>query len=266
MELLVLLEDITSDGVVSAQEAKSLAAWLATTDTAGIAGIVYLRGILDHVLSDGSVTPEEQKAIYDAIEKVLPVELRREARERRKLALATEKLRIVSANVAQRAEEERKRPRLDLDLIIAGASHGNRQNTISNEVRVGMPIVLDREPDNPYDRNAIRVSLHSGSDIGYINRSDASSLAPILDRGAFYAGHIKKVHFGSTCNMPIVLIKVFDANCGIDGARPAGLKAYVPSPEDAIKTAKSAGGTGCSGCLAIVATCIVLLFVYFVIR
>ncbi len=41
---------------------------------------------------------------------------------------------------------------------------------------------LVREPDNPYDPNAVRVVL-SGEHIGYVPKSVAEHLAPAMDGG-----------------------------------------------------------------------------------
>jgi len=245
-ELLALLEEITADGKVSSDEAKALSAWLSASEATGIPGILYLRGILEHVLSDGILSADEHKAVYDAIEKILPIELRREARERRKLALATEKMRITSIKEAQRAEAERQRPFLDLDLMVAGSSHGNRQKVIREEVQVNQQIILHREPDNPYDCNAIMVLLPSGSDIGYISRGDAEDLAPLLDGGRLYKGYIKKVHPGSTANIPVVVIQVFSPEAGVEGVRPAGQRRFQAAQV-------AAKGAGCGGCLIVLA-------------
>ena len=41
-------------------------------------------------------------------------------------------------------------------------------------------IWLDREPTNPYDRNAISVCRENGEQIGYLNRHLAASLNPLF--------------------------------------------------------------------------------------
>ena len=47
-------------------------------------------------------------------------------------------------------------------------------------LKVGDSLVLRREPDNPHDKNAIRVETESGIHIGYIPSIRAEILAPIL--------------------------------------------------------------------------------------
>jgi hypothetical protein len=50
------------------------------------------------------------------------------------------------------------------------------------ELRVGDRLELAREPDNPHDRNAVRV-LWRGRVLGYVPRRENAALAWALDRG-----------------------------------------------------------------------------------
>ena len=50
-------------------------------------------------------------------------------------------------------------------------------------VGAGEEVQLIREPNNRYDRNAIRVSNIAGSQVGHIPKNVAARLAPLLDRG-----------------------------------------------------------------------------------
>ena len=71
---------------------------------------------------------------------------------------------------------------------IAGVTHRNkggksRQRLIA-QCRVGEELVLEREPDNPVDQDAIRVLRVTGEQLGYIPAHVAASgLAKDLDRG-----------------------------------------------------------------------------------
>ena len=49
-------------------------------------------------------------------------------------------------------------------------------------LRVGEPLALAREPDNPYDANAVRVEWR-GRKLGYVPRRDNAAVARHLDRG-----------------------------------------------------------------------------------
>ena len=50
-------------------------------------------------------------------------------------------------------------------------------------LKVGDPLLLVREPLNPHDKNAIRVQSTTSLDLGYLRRSLAEILAPLMDTG-----------------------------------------------------------------------------------
>jgi HIRAN domain len=76
---------------------------------------------------------------------------------------------------------------------VAGESFLNddgtdRQTTIAS-CRVGEAVILDAEPDNPEDENAIRVLRVDGKQIGHLERGMAARLVDDLtDFSAFVAG------------------------------------------------------------------------------
>lgn len=51
-----------------------------------------------------------------------------------------------------------------------------------SELRVGDPLDLIREPDNPHDRHAIRVEWR-GHKLGYVPRAENRAVAAALDGG-----------------------------------------------------------------------------------
>jgi hypothetical protein len=60
------------------------------------------------------------------------------------------------------------------------------------ELRVGDPLELARERDNPHDRNAVSVSWR-GRKLGYVPRHENAALAWGLDRGATLAARISRL-------------------------------------------------------------------------
>ena len=64
---------------------------------------------------------------------------------------------------------------------ITGVSYEGRQQVVSL-LKVGETVFLVRDPDNAYDRNAIRVIRGDQSQLGYVNRDIAARLAPVLDQ------------------------------------------------------------------------------------
>jgi len=61
-----------------------------------------------------------------------------------------------------------------------------------HELRVGDPLRLEREPDNPHDANAIAVTWR-GRKLGYVPRRDNVALAWGLDRGAPLQARISRL-------------------------------------------------------------------------
>ena len=62
-------------------------------------------------------------------------------------------------------------------------------------------MTLEREADNTYDTNAVKVLVNVGDgdkyNMGYIPRDLAAILAPVLDKGIELMAHFKKVTGGT---------------------------------------------------------------------
>ncbi|MDR1646645.1 MAG: HIRAN domain-containing protein [Zoogloeaceae bacterium] len=54
--------------------------------------------------------------------------------------------------------------------------------TVREKIRVGDALTLAREPDNPYDANAVRVEWQ-GEKLGYVPRRENHAVAAALTRG-----------------------------------------------------------------------------------
>jgi hypothetical protein len=63
---------------------------------------------------------------------------------------------------------------------VAGVTFDGRQSVVAR-MCIGEEILLRREPNNPYDANAIRVECQNGWQIGYLNRNLAAMLVPFFD-------------------------------------------------------------------------------------
>jgi len=59
-------------------------------------------------------------------------------------------------------------------------------------LQVGDVLDLVREPDNPYDGNAVRVEWQ-GHMLGYVPRRDNAGVARMLDRGTKFAAKIVRL-------------------------------------------------------------------------
>lgn len=74
---------------------------------------------------------------------------------------------------------------------LVGVTFENRQEVIKN-ICDGVQVEIKREPDNPYDSNAIVITL-SEEKLGYLNAKLARNLAATLDKGVPYEAYISQV-------------------------------------------------------------------------
>ena len=103
--LLSLCRSATADGRFSPAELAALRQWLADAGSAGMPATRYLRSIVEKVLADGMITPEEYKQVHRAVESILPIEARMQALAARQDAEAADE-------AAARAASSECRPRI----------------------------------------------------------------------------------------------------------------------------------------------------------
>lgn len=79
---------------------------------------------------------------------------------------------------------------------LAGVSFEGRQDVIAG-LRDGAELRVTRQPDNPYDANA--VAVHYGQlQLGFINKGIAAHIAPLMDGGASYRAHVASLTGGTS--------------------------------------------------------------------
>lgn len=61
------------------------------------------------------------------------------------------------------------------------------------EIKIGDPLALVREPDNPHDGNAVRIEWN-GRTLGYVPRRENAHLARQMDHGAAVEARITGLH------------------------------------------------------------------------
>ena len=78
---------------------------------------------------------------------------------------------------------------------LAGVTFGQAQHNIKQWgcVDIGT-YALIRETDNPYDPNAIRVSLFGIHDMGYLPKIVAMKLASLMDAGRFFLAEFVRIN------------------------------------------------------------------------
>jgi hypothetical protein len=261
IELIALLKEITSDGRVTREEAIELRRWLDGASGLEFAGVVYLKQILEHVLQDGFLSPDEQKTLYAAIEGVLPLEERRRAKEQRKAAVEIDRLSQAAVKAEARRIEQAQKPIGRFDVTVMGTHIGNRPLNIDRFCKVGSFPLLTREPSNPYDSNAVVVGFNESTSYGYVPKGEADAVARLLDGGGSYLAVVKKIYQGNYREVPIVVIEIFGPDAKQSGLKKPLTREFVDEGLGSAATEslasdrhrssqKSASGAGC--CLGMV--------------
>ncbi len=84
---------------------------------------------------------------------------------------------------------------------LAGFRHYEAPN-LWQDIRPGDPLTLVREPDNPHDRNAVRVEWRTFK-LGYVPRAENEAVARQLDRGTPLAARVSRVQHARAPNKRI---------------------------------------------------------------
>ena len=130
-----------------------------------------------------------------------------------------------------------KRKIFDVVGESATNADGGKRQDILCDVEPGEPVELIREPQNPYDPNAIAVTI-GGETVGYITREDASVLAPLLDAGRSHAALIHSIRGG----VPGAAHYGCQVSIAWDGAKPHPFRAL-----DDVQRKSRAGKVAASG-------------------
>ena len=75
------------------------------------------------------------------------------------------------------------------DSYVAGTTH-IKDETVFDEMKVGDKLILQREPDNRFDENAILVLDEKKRKMGYIPEKDNIVFARLMDAGKYLIGKI----------------------------------------------------------------------------
>ncbi|HQR51903.1 MAG TPA: HIRAN domain-containing protein [Burkholderiales bacterium] len=87
-------------------------------------------------------------------------------------------------------------PRVEARILIQNSPLAgfqfHRGKLLWGEMKVGDALALVREPDNPYDPNAVRVDWR-GEKLGYVPRTENADLARHMDRGTRVEARISRL-------------------------------------------------------------------------
>lgn len=246
VELIALCQTVTEDGSLSAEEVKGLERWLKDNRDTDLPAIAFLSEAVQRILADGKVTDAERRALHEAIEAVLPTDLRRSVKkarqERQRLDKAQAKLERELNREQARALQEQNSPHADFDFMVAGVHAEGREKVVERYAKAGDPVDVAREPANRFSRHAVQVLLTNGEQIGYVPEEDARELAPLLDAGMPYTAEIKKILTGGRVPRPVVVLDVYHKDAQVPGLKTAGTR--------------ESSGTSTSGCLTVMVVAI----------
>lgn len=212
-ELLSLCQTVTADGRLEAEELAGLRQWLDDAETAQFPAARHLRRVIERVLADGKITPEEYQEVYRALESILPFEARRQALNARLGAQAEDDAAAQAARAAdrQRLRDERRRgtPLASATFMVAGVRQQGRAATIEQHARPGEAVVLQREPGSPHGVATIAVKLSGGQQLGFVPKDEARRLAQLLDAGCRYTAQVSEIIGTSRSRIPVVRADVY---------------------------------------------------------
>ena len=78
------------------------------------------------------------------------------------------------------------------DTYVAGTSYV-KDETIFDEIKVGDKVILQREPENRFDENAILVLDEKKRKLGYIPEKDNIVFTRLMDAGKYLTAKINRV-------------------------------------------------------------------------
>jgi hypothetical protein len=226
-ELLSLCQSVTADGVLSESEISDLRSWIAEHSAEDLPAIAHLRQVLEQVLADGKISPEEFAQVHLALEAVLPAELRREARAARRGREQEERAAVQAgrAEARQKARDERERNSSigTANFMVAGVRHEGRPAIIARHVRPDEPAVLRRDRANRFSANAVTVHTSGGHQVGFVPEDVAEYWAPIMDDGAQVRARFTKVLGSARAPIPVVNARFYGRDATLE-AEPSGAR------------------------------------------
>ena len=80
------------------------------------------------------------------------------------------------------------------DSYIAGTTHV-KEESVFDEIKVGDKLILQREPDNRFDENAILILDAKSRKLGYIPEKDNIVFARLMDAGKYLTAKIEDISF-----------------------------------------------------------------------
>lgn len=78
------------------------------------------------------------------------------------------------------------------DTFIAGTTHIEGMEELEPFINIGDKLDFFREPDNPYDKEAIVIKNKNGVKVGYVPKTDNVIFSRLMDAGKLLFGQIEE--------------------------------------------------------------------------
>ena len=236
-DLISICQAATADGTLSDSEIAELQEWTRSNEDLDLPAKDYLSETISRIAADGVITADERRALFLAIEKVLPPDLRADVRGAR-IEVERAELQARRADRAKAIEQAKllraaNRPLQRWNFMVAGVRYEGRPAVIRDHVGPGDSVRLLREPANPFSRNACQIRLENDLQIGFVPEEHATELAPYLYSGSKYHAYVTKVLTGGRSPIPVVQVELY----GPEATLPELHQACTAPSRTAISTA-----------------------------
>ena len=256
-ELISLCQTITDDGHLADEDVMALRQWVDDNACADLPARDFLLQTVRRIIEDGKVTDEERIELYQAIEKILPTDIREAVRGKRRAiedaAEAADREERDAESQLERDAKRRSRPIGSWNFMVAGCRYEDRPAAIRDYAIPGDRAYLVRDRGNRFSKNAVEVRLQNGAQAGYVPEEIAIEMAPLFDQGLPHTGVLTKVLIGGRMPIPVVQARIFRVDAGVAdlvlerevpaATSPAPPRASVPSP--ALTPVSPPARTGC---------------------
>ena len=206
LELLAVYDTVAENGRLLPNEASAWGDWLGAYSEAAFLPQDQLANLVRRALGVGVITDSDRVAIRNAIDRLLPPDVREVVRTGR-----------TKGSAGGRGRENT--PIDSYRFVVAATREDVRTTHIARYAFEGDEVLLVRESDNPHSRSAVLVRLVTGFDVGYVPELDARSMAQHLDENLPYSASVKRIVRGGRAPIPIITADFYRADSRVEGVR-----------------------------------------------
>ncbi len=247
-DLIAICQTVTEDGALSDDDVRLLHQWVDEHEDLDLPARAHLMATVHDIMADGRVTDEERHRLWEAVETVMPPDVRSLIRVTRQERDAAERERLraerQAAVVDAREQAQRNKPIGRWNFMVAGVRHQGRPAAIEEHAYEGSQAFLVRDTANRHSRNAVAVCLPDDIQIGFVPEDYAVEVAPLLDQGCQHVAVIKKILTNGRSPIPVVDVRLFRPDATVETeARPTAPAIPPPQSGDVKPAGDSYRGT-----------------------